>query len=92
MRNVPQSEVSIKLNDKKLAPVDSVKYLGMYIDKHLCWDTHIFHLSKKLSRANGILSKLRHNAPMFTMLYFTPILLMDATYGEPQLKKTWTKL
>ena len=33
------------------------------MDKHLCWDTHIFHLSKKLSRANGILSKLRHNAP-----------------------------
>ena len=35
----------------------------MFIDKHLCWDTHIFHLSQKLSRANGILSKLRHNAP-----------------------------
>ena len=62
-RNIPQSDISIKLNGKKLTPVDSVKYLGMYIDKHLCWDTHIFHLSKKLSRANGILSKLRHNAP-----------------------------
>jgi hypothetical protein len=62
-RNIPQSEVSIKLNGKKLVPVDSVKYLGMYIDKHLCWDTHIIHLSQKLSRANGILSKLRHNAP-----------------------------
>ena len=37
-RNVPQSEVSIKLNGKKLVPVDSVKYLGMFIDKHLSWD------------------------------------------------------
>ena len=62
-RNVPQSEISIKLNGKKLVPVDSVKYLGMYIDKHLSWDTHILHLSHKLSRANGILSKLRYNAP-----------------------------
>ena len=35
----------------------------MYIDKHLSWDVHIHHLSKKLSRANGIISKLRHNAP-----------------------------
>ena len=40
----------------------------MYIDKHLCWDTHIFHLSQKLSRANGILSKLRHNAPRIVCL------------------------
>ena len=28
-------EFSIKLNGKKLLPVDFVKYLGMYIDKHL---------------------------------------------------------
>ena len=34
------------------------------IDKYLSWNSHIQHLSKKLSRANGILSKLRHNAPL----------------------------
>ena len=62
-RNIPQTEFSIKLNGKKLTPVNSVKYLGLYIDKYLSWDTHIFFLSQKLSRANGILSKLRHNAP-----------------------------
>ena len=63
-KNVPKVDgISIKLNGKKLTPVNSVKYLGMYIDNHLAWDTHIFHLSQKLSRANGILSKLRHNAP-----------------------------
>ena len=63
-KNIPKfNEISIKLNGKKLIPVNSVKYLGMYIDKHLSWDTHIFHLSQKLSRANGILSKLRHNSP-----------------------------
>ena len=36
----------------------------MYIDKHRSWNFHILQLSKKLSRANGILSKLRHNAPI----------------------------
>ena len=36
----------------------------MYLDKHLSWDTHIHKLSRSLSRANGILSKLRHNAPI----------------------------
>ena len=81
-KNVPHSDISIKLNGKKLAPVDSVKYLGMYIDKHLCWDTHIFHLSKKLSRANGILSKLRHNAPRKVCLdVYYALFYSHLTYG-----------
>ena len=61
-------EISIKLNGKKLTPVDYVKYLGVYLDKFLSWNFHILQLSKKLSRANGILSKLRHNAPIETCL------------------------
>ena len=51
--------ISIKFNGVKLTPVDYVKYPGMYIDKYLSWDFHVLQLSKKLSRANGILSKLR---------------------------------
>ena len=61
-------EISIKFHGNKLLPVDNIKYLGMYIDKYLSWDYHIQQLSKKLSRANGILSKLRHNAPIVTCL------------------------
>ena len=35
----------------------------MYIDKYLSWNFHVQQFSKKL-RANGILSKLRHHAPI----------------------------
>ena len=56
-------DITIKLDDINLEQKDSAKYLGIYLDKHLSWDIHINYLSKKLSRANGILSKLRHNAP-----------------------------
>ena len=55
--------ISIKFNGIKLTPVNHVKYLGMYLDSYLSWEYHIHELSKKLSRANGILSKLRYNAP-----------------------------
>ena len=40
----------------------------MYIDKYLSRNFHVQQLSKKLSRVNGILSKLRHNAPIKTCL------------------------
>ena len=53
--------ISIKFNGQKLVPVDQIKYLG--IDKYLSWNFHIQQLNKKPSRANGILSKLRHNVP-----------------------------
>ena len=56
-------DISIKFNGIKLIPVDYVKYLGMYIDKYLSWNFHIMQLSKKLSRANGILSKLCYYVP-----------------------------
>jgi hypothetical protein len=56
--------ISIKMNGLKLTPVEYIKYLGMYIDKFLDWNIHVEELSKKLSRANGILSKLRYNVPL----------------------------
>ena len=57
------ANISIKLDKFKLVPVDHVKYLGIYLDNHLSWGFHINQLSKTLSQANGILAKLRHNAP-----------------------------
>ena len=74
--------ISIKFNYTKLTPVDTVKYLGMYIDKHLSWNFHIFQFSKNLSRPNGILSKLRHSVPLEVCLqvYYT-IFYSHVLYG-----------
>ena len=60
--------LSIKLDKVKRFPVEHLKYLGMFLDNHLTWEYHINQLSKRLSQANGILSKLRHNAPRKTVL------------------------
>ena len=57
-KKIDFSKVFINFNGIRLNPVDFVKYLGMYIDKHLNWNQHIHELSKELSQANGILSKL----------------------------------
>ena len=47
----------------KLCHRNYVKYLGVLIDENLSWDQHVKDLSNKLSRANEIISKLRHYAP-----------------------------
>ena len=76
------TDVSIKFNGVKLTPVDYVKYLGLYIDKYLSWNFQILQLSKKLNKANGILSKLHYNAPIETYLQvYYPIFYSHLIYG-----------
>ena len=53
-------DLKFKINGKKLLPSNSVKYLGVHIDCHLNWKSHLTILSKKLSRAVGMLSKVRY--------------------------------
>ena len=52
--------VVLILNRKALIQKDHVKYLGILMDQHLTWNYQISHVSKKISRGVGILSKLRH--------------------------------
>ena len=43
-----------------LKRVKTVKYLGVMLDESITWSNQIEYLSKKLSRAAGIFSKLRY--------------------------------
>ena len=49
-----------KLNRQKLFETDSVKYLGIQIDKRLTWKRKMNHVALTLNKANDMLSKLRH--------------------------------
>ena len=65
-------EFKIKINGKKLIPSKYVKYLGVLIDSHLSWTHHINLLSSKLSRAIGMLARIRHYVSEGTLrsIYF----------------------
>ena len=74
--------VKYKLVKYKFTPVDHVKYLGIYLDNHLSWEYHINQLSNKLSQANGILAKLRHNTPQKpVLLVYHDIFYSHLIYG-----------
>ena len=53
-------DLKIKLNGKRFCEADSVKYLGIEIGRRLTWKQQINHVALKLSKANAMLSKLRH--------------------------------
>ena len=61
-------DLKLKLHGKRLCLSQKTKYLGIHIDEHLSWKTHCDEVAKKLRRANGILSKLRHFLPLRTMV------------------------
>ena len=50
-----------------------MKYLGIIIDNKLNWKGHIAELTKKLSRAVGLIYKIRHMCPTAVLrsLYFS---------------------
>ena len=51
--------VTLKLDKKAITQKGYIKYLGIVLDKHLNWKKHISIISKKISRAIGIMYRLR---------------------------------
>ena len=60
-------DLVIKLDGKRLQPVHSIKYLGLQIDETLSFQKHLTSLSRKLSRSNSMLAKIRHFVPPDTL-------------------------
>ena len=40
--------------------VETVKCLGIVMDRNLAWTNHVHHVINKLAKAAGVLSKIRH--------------------------------
>ena len=73
--------LNFRLSGTKINLSKTVKYLGIILDEHLTWDPHLKILSAKVSRATGMLAKIRHYVPT-TVLYniYYAILQSHLTY------------
>ena len=76
-------DIKIKIDGKRLIPSKYVKYLGILIDSHLNWGCHVDVLANKLSRAIGMLSKIRHKVTKYILrtIYYG-IFSSLLTYGS----------
>ena len=59
-RKVFLEEIKIKLSGKRLYPSNSIKYLGIKIDRFLYWHDQVNSIAVKLNRANALLLKIRN--------------------------------
>ena len=44
-----------------------MKYLGVLIDSHLSWKFHVDYVASKLSEIVGIIARLRHFVPFYSL-------------------------
>ena len=72
----PCIEPKIKINNTDISEVNTTKLLGVLIDNNLSWHPHTTHVSKIVSKYNGIIRKVWPYLPQTSLrtLYNTFIL------------------
>ena len=63
--------ITLKIHKKAISESEYIKYLGVMADSTLTWNIHIDKISKTISRATGLLYKIRPfvNNKILRMLY-----------------------
>jgi len=62
---------NVTINNHTISPEDNLKYVGVLLDNKLSWKPHVQKVKTQLSRACGILSKLKHytSPPALKVVY-----------------------
>ena len=83
-RNKPVNNITLLINKIAINQTKYVKYLGVLIDSNLSFSHHISSVSKKISRAVGIMFKIDEIVPSHTLinLYYS-IIYPFLIYGLP---------
>ena len=73
---------NIILDDTPVEVVDNFNFLGIVIDKHLNFKSHVDKIAIKISRAIGIINKLKHFLPENILLsLYNSLILPHINYG-----------
>ena len=61
------------ISGQKVAPTTHTRSLDILMDQNLSWDQHLKMLKQRLSRANGLLAKVRYylSLKLLRTLYFS---------------------
>ena len=83
--HMPQKRIqlpSLKIAGEDIAFVDNFNFLGIIINKHLNWTSHVDMLTAKLSKTIGMLNTLKHILPINIMRTIcNSLILCHLNYG-----------
>ena len=67
--------VKLTVSNREIGQEKFIKSLGLIIDSHLSWKCHLLHISKKIERSIGILSKITYSVSdlVLVQLYYSLI-------------------
>ena len=73
---------NIRINNTSVETVGEFKFLGILIDKHLKWSTHIEFIANKISKYIGVINRLKHTLPSRVLLtLYNTLILPHLNYG-----------
>ena len=79
----PKHDIELSINDGDIKQVKNTNFLGIIIDECLTWSEHIAQVVKKISRASGIIVKIRHFLSRNTMkLVYYALVYPYLIYGN----------
>lgn len=68
-RKLTNYDMKITLDNKNISKVESIKFLGIYIDQFVNFKKHIDELYKKLSKVVGLFYRIRNMLPLDALLH-----------------------
>jgi hypothetical protein len=94
--HAPQKKVNypkLKIGEVDIEYVDDFNFLGIIINKHLKWNSHIDRIGNKISQTIGILNKMKHFLPKNILrTIYSSLILSHITYGILLWGHTTTRL
>jgi hypothetical protein len=78
---VDENSINISLDGSPISAVDSAKFLGVYLDKHMTYTAHISHICSKVSKTVGVLNRAKNVLNKNTMeLIYRSLIYPYLTY------------
>ncbi len=70
------------INNTEIERLQEFNFLGLTVDEHLNWNSHINKISNKVSKNIGILNKLKHFLPLKTKIrIYNSLIVSHLNFG-----------
>ena len=81
-KNISKLNLQLFINNTKIEQVKEFDFLGMVIDECMTYNSHINKISSKISRINGVLSRLKRFVPSHILkMIYNALIQPHLNYG-----------